>query len=336
MPPCIDLHCDTLYRLANSPNLFFKPSSESGTHITYPGLCASGTLLQCFAVFTDLCEHPEAPPTSFLKEQSDCFRHILSRSEGQLVHVRTAKELTNGIRQNKTCALLTLEESCLSETPAALLPELYSLGIRMATLTWDYSNLLATAATDAPPTLSGSSVALLNASSRPSGLTPCGYNFVEEAERLGILLDVSHLSDAGFYDLAAHTQKPFLASHSNARAVCNVPRNLSDNMLRILAERGGLAGLCLHEPFLVARPCSAEDISDALVLHVKHILSVAGPDILALGTDFDGTPGNRIIPDITHLHRLENLLEKAGLTTGQIEKIFYQNALRFFTEHLPR
>lgn len=256
-----------------------------------------------------------------------------------MMQIRSSSDLTDCIHQNKTGALLTLEESCLCKDPAASLPCLFSLGIRIATLTWDYSTpLCGSAANEAPknlrympPVPSAHTVFF----KENSGLTPYGFDFLAEAEHLGIILDVSHLSDKGFFDLVTHSKRPFLASHSNARSVCNVPRNLSDDMLRILAVRGGLTGLCLHEPFLVTKPCSDCDISDAIIHHVKHILNVAGSDVLALGTDFDGTPGNRIIPNVTHLFHLEQILKKAGLNSGTIEKLFYKNALRFLTENLP-
>ena len=339
MPPVIDLHCDTLYRLSHAPEQFFAPPDTPHSHISFSGLCGVGSLLQCFAVFTDLCELPSPSPLSALKEQLACFQTILSRSGGQLWQIKTASQLIECIRQRKTGALLTLEESCLSERPVSLLPELYELGIRMATLTWDYSTVLASSAANAAPVPLPHRYSFSRAFSPVSdshpGLTPAGFDFVEEAERLGILIDVSHLSDAGFRDVAAHSKRPFLASHSNSRAVCNVPRNLSDDMLRTLARRGGLTGLCLHEPFLTPTPHSSETVAEALVSHVKHILSVAGSEVLALGTDFDGTPGNSAVPNVTRLPHLADLFKKAGLTSGQIDNIFYQNALRFFRENLP-
>ena len=339
MLPFIDLHCDTLYRTASSPDRFFGSGASVSTHVFHSGLRENRCLLQCFAIFTDLCESPHRSPLVSLREQYACFRYILSGSKNSMVQIRNRSDLSACLRQNKTGALLTLEESCLCGTPVTLLPDLYSMGIRMATLTWDYSTLLAGSAAHTIPSpesfASPYTSALLSSGKAGTGLTAHGFAFLEEAERLGILIDVSHLSDRGFYHVAAHSRKPFLASHSNARSACNTPRNLSDDMLRILAERGGLTGLCLHEPFLASSPASAEDISEALGLHVKHILSVAGSDSLALGTDFDGTPGNRIIPDITKLSRLESILKKAGLTGSQIEKLFYQNALRFFRENLP-
>lgn len=339
MPPIIDLHCDTLYRLASAPERFFAPAGSHSSHISYHSLRAANSLLQCFAVFTDLCELPTASPLSFLTEQLRCFQKILSLSEGQLMQIRTFADLATCIRQGNIGALLTLEESCLSEQPVTLLPELYSLGIRIATLTWDYSNLLATSAAEALPVPYPHRFtfrsAFPKASESFSGLSPAGYAFLEEAERLGILIDVSHLSDAGFRDVAAHSKRPFLATHSNSRSVCNVPRNLSDDMLRTLANRGGLAGLCLHEPFLLSPSGSKNDPTEAIIAHVRHILSITGSEVLVLGTDFDGTSGNRSFPDISALPRLADLLKKAGVTSGQIDRLFYKNALRFFQENLP-
>ncbi|MBQ8316325.1 MAG: membrane dipeptidase, partial [Lachnospiraceae bacterium] len=339
MLPFIDLHCDTLYRTVSYPERFFASGAAVSTHVFHSGLLESRCTLQCFAFFTDLCESHDQPPLSSVQKQYDCFRHILSKAEKSMMQIKTRSDLAACLRQNKTGALLTLEESCLGSEPAALLSDLYSLGVRIATLTWDYSTILAGSAANAAPSPEGFASAytapLLKSATADTGLTPHGFSFLEEAEHLGIIIDVSHLSDRGFFDVATHSKKPFLASHSNARSVRDVPRNLSDDMLRILGNRGGLTGLCFHEPFLASSPCSAGNISEALIRHVKHILSIAGSDILALGTDFDGTPGNRIIPDVTKLFRLEDLLKKAGLTGSQIEKIFYKNALRFFRENLP-
>ena len=336
MPPVIDLHCDTLYRLSYAPERFFTDRSETSPHVSYSGLKTAGTLLQCFALFTDLCETANTVPTVPMEDQYTCFRRILDLSDGNLVQIRTASHLKDAIAKRKTGALLTLEESCLSENPVALLPGFFSMGVRIATLTWDYSNLLASSAVKEVPSYGPLPLfSSANSATAFPGLTPRGFEFISEAERLGIIIDVSHLSDESFYDVVSHSKKPFLASHSNARSVCNVPRNLSDDMLRILAKRGGLTGLCLHEPFLTSSSRSWDDIADALAKHVAHILSVAGSEVLALGTDFDGTPGNCAVPDAAHLYRLEHILTKAGLSAFQIENIFYKNALRFLTENLP-
>ncbi len=339
MLPFIDLHCDTLYRTVSSPERFFASGADTSTHIFHSGLCENRCLLQCFAIFTDLCESPDRPPLTSVREQYACFSHILTKSKESMMQIKTRSDLEACLRQNKIGALLTIEESCLDQKPASILSELQSLGVRIATLTWDYATLLGSSANNespSPEVYRSSHIApLLKSGKADTGLTSHGLDFLAEAERLGIIIDVSHLSDRGFYDVAIHSKKPFLASHSNARSVCNVPRNLSDDMLRVLATRGGLTGLCLHEPFLAAPPNSVEDIVEALVRHVKHILSVAGSDVLAIGTDFDGTPGNRAIPNVTKLSRMEDILKKAGLTGLQIEKLYYKNALRFLQENLP-
>jgi len=338
MTPSIDLHCDTLSKLCLTPCDFLSPNFAH-SHITLPGLRASGALLQCFALFTDLAQIGAESSFSPLQQQLACFHHFLEASDGALVQVFSYQDILENQRHGTLSALLTLEESCLSDNPVTLLPFLYSLGIRMATLTWNHPNLLGhPAAPQIPPaflrsqTHSCHGINLSNTSSL--GLTPSGFDFIAEAERLGILIDVSHLSDAGFYDVATHCNTPFLASHSNARAVCDVPRNLSDHMLRTLAEHGGITGLNLHEPFLVKGHASPEELLDALVRHATHIIHVAGIDTLALGTDFDGIPGNSVIPNVSHLFRLEHSLKKAGLTSGSLDKIFYQNALRFFHDCL--
>lgn len=339
MPPIIDLHCDTLYRLSSGPDRFFAPSGTGRTHISLAGLQNARSILQCFALFTDLCELPAPEPMSSFSKQRNLFQEILSRANGQLRHIKTASDLTDCIEKKAVGALLTLEESCLSEHPVSLLPKLYEQGIRMATLTWDYSTVLATSAVNAPPRpIPGCHLfpaAFSGIPERYPGLTPTGFDFLAEAERLGILIDVSHLSDAGFRDVAAHSRRPFLASHSNARSVCNVPRNLTDDMLRVLAERGGLAGLCLHEPFLTPLSNRKNEITEALLAHITHIFNVAGSEVLALGTDFDGTPGSSAVPDISRLPLFAEQLKKAGLSSGRIDHLFYKNALRFFKENLP-
>ena len=338
MVSVIDFHCDTLYKLAGSPDRFFLPAKQTGTHIFYEGLCSSGTLLQCFALFTDLYDTPFSSPVARLRTQLACFQKILTRSKGHMMQVRSAHQLASCLSQKKIGALLTVEESCLSNDPLELLPELASLGVRIATLTWDYPNLLASTALNVIPSQKQQAdnpfASLTKLHSPHTGLTPLGHDFLAEAERLGILIDVSHLSDASFYDIASHSKKPFLATHSNARSLCNHPRNLTDDMLRLIGKRGGVIGLTLYEPYLISVPATPEELLNALVRHAKHILSVAGSDALVLGSDFDGIPGNGAVSDITQLYRLEEAFLKAGLGSAIVDKIFYRNALSFLSSNL--
>jgi membrane dipeptidase len=276
--------------------------------------------LQCFALFTDLHQASKKAPLTTLLKQLSCFRTLLQHSDGRLAQVRSYRELCKNQSKGIISALLTLEESGLTECPPSLLPFLYNEGVRITTLTWNYPNVLGHPCV--PP------------KENKLGLTPLGFDFIAEAERLGILLDVSHLSDTGFFQLAAHTKRPFLASHSNARAVCNVPRNLTDRQLRLLADRGGIVGVNLHLPFLGVSSQHPEDILSAFVRHVLHIRRVAGSDTPAFGSDFDGIPANPAIPQVSLLPRLAHALKKAGCSADFCDKLFSGNALRLFQETL--
>ena len=163
-----------------------------------------------------------------------------------------------------------------------------------------------------------------------------GIEVIEEAERIGMMLDVSHLNDAGFMDVAKYTKKPFLASHSNARAICNHVRNLSDDFIRILSNRGGIIGINFYPNFLTKVPANCENPGtiDAIIEHIKHIEKIGGIDCISLGSDFDGIEGHAELPDCSYMYRLIDALHSAGFKEDAIEKICYKNALRFYRELL--
>ena len=157
---------------------------------------------------------------------------------------------------------------------------------------------------------------------------------VKEMNRLGIIIDVSHLSDAGFYDVLKYTTGPFVASHSNARAVCNHCRNLTDDMIRELAKRGGVTGINYAADFLREVPEGEKNFSyiSDMVKHIKHIVEVGGIDCVGLGSDFDGIEQNLEMKDASYLPQLADALRAEGFSEEDIEKIFYKNVLRVFKE----
>ena len=158
---------------------------------------------------------------------------------------------------------------------------------------------------------------------KDKGLTAFGEEVVAEMNRLGMIIDVSHLSDQGFYDVAELSGKPFIASHSNARAVTNHWRNLTDDMLRKLAEKGGVAGLNL-EPEFLGEVGSVE----AMTRHVIHMINAAGIEAVAIGTDFDGCSLLTAIKDAGDMHKLWDELSKAGLSGRDMDKIMHKNVER--------
>ena len=242
------------------------------------------------------------------------------------------------------------------------LGELYRMGVRMITLTWNFDNEIGHPNFDGflrerleeagerlrkctPGTegweqqrlaVQAARDACMHTPNVTGGLTPRGREFVEEMERLGIIPDVSHLSDAGFLDVLEVTRKPFVASHSNARAVCPNVRNLTDDMIRKLADRGGVMGLNFCPDFLEEKPVGEENPGTvaAVVRHAEHIAKVGGVEVLGLGSDFDGIPTHAQLPGAQGMERLWEALHGAGFTQDQLDRIFYGNVLRVYRDTL--
>lgn len=168
------------------------------------------------------------------------------------------------------------------------------------------------------------------------GLTKRGREFVAQMEMLGMIPDVSHLSDAGFYDVLETAKKPFVASHSNARAVCPNVRNLTDDMIRRLSERGGVMGLNFCADFLEEKSLGEKNSGtiEAVIRHAKHIVSVGGVEVLGLGSDFDGIGTHKELPGAQAMETLWQRLHRAEFTEDQLDKIFYKNVLRVYGDTL--
>ena len=183
---------------------------------------------------------------------------------------------------------------------------------RMLTLTWNGENELA------------------GGSAATGGLKPFGREALRELERCDIVADVSHLNDESFWNVVKAARRPLVATHSNSRKICNVPRNLTDDQFRCLAQQGGLVGLNFFTGFLRedAKSARLEDI----LRHAEHFLNLGGEDVLALGSDFDGADMPHDLPDCGALPQLAQRLREAfGFTLT--EKICYKNALDFWRRY---
>ena len=200
----------------------------------------------------------------------------------------------------------------------------YRLGVRMMTLTWNYENELGF-----PNEIINNKLVC------DRGLKDRGFEFIEEMENLGIIIDVSHLSDAGFYDILNNTKKPFVASHSNARSICNHRRNMTDDMIKKLADRGGVMGLNFYSNFLNENT-KFSDLSklDDMIKHLKHIKNIGGIEVIGLGSDFDGIDCKVEIENASKMQILAEKIKKEGFTEDEVEHIFYKNVLNLFKEIL--
>ncbi len=335
--PAVDMHCDTISALLamkrrgtySENNCLLK----NGLHVDLEKLERGGCFLQNFALFVALseCSDPFRECTAL----ADLYYEELEKNKDRIRPVYLYEDIEKNRAEGKLSALLTVEEGAVCKGRLGNLRLLYRLGVRMLTLTWNFPNELGWPNVRIPEKASGS-IPDFTTPDREHGLTETGFDFLEEMERLGMIVDVSHLSDAGFWDVARTAKKPFVASHSNARAVCGNVRNLDDDMIRALAEKGGVTGLNFCTSFLEEEK-ETEKVHgnlEVIAAHARHIVNIGGEDCLGLGSDFDGIQTNDAIPDTSCLPSLADALEKAGFSGRQIDKIFCENVLRVYREIL--
>ncbi|MDU4961185.1 MAG: dipeptidase [Sporomusaceae bacterium] len=307
----IDLHCDTVLKLWEDRKNGRLRSSRLG--VDAGKLIRAGALAQFFALFIDLQQH--ADPLAAVQSMATLFAGEVAANADCLAVAGSAADMEANRRQGKISCFLTLEEGGALAGRLENLQVVRELGVRLITLTWNYPN----------------EIGYPNHEWQYSrqGLTAFGRDVVEEMNRLGLVVDVSHLSDQGVFDVARICRRPFIASHSNARAIAVHSRNLTDEMIRIIAGSGGVVGLNLCPEFL-----GGDSGIGAMVSHVRHIINTGGSDCAALGTDFDGIEPPRELADIGQIGRLARALEQAGLTETEREKFFWRNAARVISDSM--
>ena len=327
------MHCDTISRLCDMLDTGAEDIRlrKSGLHIDLEKLRKSGYLLQNFALFVDIGRHDD-PWLRFCR-LADYYDEQLAENSDVIAPVLSFSDIEKNLAEGKLSSLLTVEEGAVCGGRIERLRAIYARGVRMMTLTWNYENELGC------PNISAGSAGLLSSQlTTPEagrGLTEKGMEFIFEMEKLGMIIDVSHFSDAGFWDIAECASKPFVASHSNARSVSPCVRNLTDDMIRALAEKGGVTGLNFCMDFLkLNRTGKKDELMDALCAHARHITVVGGEDVLGLGSDFDGIDTNGDLPDATCIPSLFDALKCAGFTPRQLDKIASGNVLRVYKDTL--
>lgn len=314
--PIVDLHCDTITcRVAHSQGR--DRLKASGGHLDIPRLRAGGAMLQCFAIFApaqpvgELAGVGRAPEAVY-QESHGWFTRELEENRESMGQVRCMEDVARNQAQGKIGAMLTLEDGAVIREVSQV-DQLYAQGVRMVALTWNFPNGLGHPNSPDPAKMG-------------LGLTELGRAVVARMEELGMVVDVSHLSDGGFWDVAAGCKHPFVASHSNARAVTDHPRNLTDSMLKALADRGGVVGLNFCNLFLGE---TGDSTCEAILRHALHIRKVAGVEALALGSDFDGISCGLEFGDYAGYPRLLRALE-GHFTPRELDGITHENALRVF------
>lgn len=326
-----DMHCDTIAELFDNQKKGEEGSLlENRLHLDLNRMEEGDYGLQNFALFTHLQRTEK--PFEHAMELADLFFCQMEAYEDKIGIVRSYQDIEKNWEAGRMSAMLTIEEGGVCQGNLSFLRTFYRLGVRMMTLTWNFPNELAypnriiwegpEAGTCTPDTT--------------HGLTETGIAFLEEMERLGMIIDISHLNDAGIWDVFKYTKKPFVASHSNARTVASHPRNLTDDMIRTLAERGGVAGINYCTDFLRDWKTGESKLSRVsdMVLHMKHMKQIGGIECIGLGSDFDGIGGELEMKSAKDLPLLEWEMKKQGFTSSETEAVFYKNVLRIYREIL--
>lgn len=315
--PFVDLHCDTLMQawFRFRRQVYSLPPAMSDVKRLRQG----GAKAQFFAIFLQSlrmkrCLGPLMQgDTSYIDTMVGIFRRTLAEHQEEIAFAGSYDQMEKNWQEGKVSAFLTIEDGREVQGRMERLEEYRRMGVRLLGLTWNYPNCFGYPNSQDPSVMK-------------RGLSDFGREAVGELNRLGIIIDVSHLSDGGFWDVAKLSKKPFVASHSNARALCPHTRNLTDEMIRAVGEAGGVIGLNHCPKFLY--PDSRENRVEDLVRHLLHIRNVGGRETAALGSDFDGISGKLALKGPQEYWKLTEALRKAGLSMDEIEVIYHKNAER--------
>ncbi len=339
-----DAHCDTVMKVVDEGADLLGPCEG---HISAPDLLAAGVGCQVFACFASLMEHGDG-----VAQRSRALLSAAAALDGQgpFVMPRSADQLAALADQpDRVGLLLAVEGGEALGGRVEAVAELAGLGVRYLTMAWGDNDLTGSA-------FGGG-----------KGLTGLGREVMAELERRRVLLDVSHMSDEAFADVAAAATRPFIASHSNCRAICDVPRNLSDDQLRAVARSGGVVGVNFVSGFLTAEAAAAQrpilkrylagvkddpgslsrrarqaDVEiegtpmpplSAVADHVDHVRQVAGLDAVAFGSDFDGfTFGPEGLRGCRDFPAVLQLLRGRGWSEADLNRLCWGNWLRVFSQ----
>ena len=306
--PVFDLHCDTALALLGRDMARTESLRSNQLHIDLERAATLGCYAQCFACFTTpFMEqwHNLSPVTVFERELAGITLQLEENSD-LIAQAFTPEDIEENRKNGKMSAVLTIEGPAGFGFDPAMLEMLYRVGFRITSLGWNESNVLA------------------GSHKTGEGLTDLGREYVREAQRLGMLVDVSHLSDKGFWDLMEITEAPIVATHSNSRAVCDHSRNLTDDMFLAICRTGGVAGFNQCAPFVGQKP----DL-DTVCDHILHFLELdpSGRHI-ALGGDLDGCDElPQGFEGVQSYPAMAARLLQRGVSPQTVEDIFWNNAL---------
>jgi membrane dipeptidase len=308
----VDAHCDTLTKIMeDNSNLF-----NNRFHADIERMQKSDNYVQFFAAFID----PEYDRVCSLKRAMqiiDKFYRQISLFKDHVELCLNYKDVDSTLKKRKVAAILSIEGGEALQGDLDILRIFYRLGVRSICLTWNFRNEIADGIKDE---ISG------------GGLTAFGRKVVKEMNSLGMIVDLSHISERGFWDVLEIADSPLIVSHSNAKKICSHNRNLSDEQIEAVKKNGGVIGINLY-PFFLNNSGNAS-LKD-VIKHIEHIVSLTGYDHIGLGSDFDGIECTPLeIKGVQDIYRLFEELEKLNYPGEFIEKFAGKNFLRVICQVL--
>ena len=319
----IDMHCDTLMKFTK------KSDTENLLHnsisVDFTRMKKGGALAQFFAMFLLPSEgawkHVGIDPLTdweYINRLSEQFYTDLEASKDLIAFAGNYDDMIANEKAGKMSAFLTIEDGRFIENDMANLVKSYEKGVRLITLTWNGINC-------------NGYPHVIDPATQPTNLTDFGKEVVHKMNEMGMLVDVSHLSDAGFWDvldICKKNGKPFVASHSNLRSLSPHTRNLTDDMLKALSEAGGCTGINFAPGFLDPDITAQKSKIAHMAQHALRMKEIGGIEVVALGSDLDGITGELEIDSIDKMPMLFDEFKKVGFTESEIEKIAYHNVAR--------
>ena len=303
-----DGHCDTILKCYLEGGGLRRQTG----HLDLERRRGKGRWAQFFATFGSPEDMPDRSLWEVFLEEYALFRSEIDANADLVTFCRTGAEAEAAFAAGKTAAFLSAEGAELLDCDLEKLRMAHRMGVRIVNITWNHPNAL-----------SGT-----NAEEPDRGLSEQGRAFVKTMGELGMLVDVSHLSDPGFWDVMEITNRPVVATHSNSRAVCPHPRNLTDEQFTAIINTNGVAGLNMYAGFLGDDP----DF-DTVVSHLEHFLALGGENNVSMGGDWDGiTSMPRGMNGIQDMEKLYEHLLRRNYSETLLEKVFYSNLMRVVNE----
>jgi membrane dipeptidase len=312
----VDLHCDSIIGVVDK-GLNLSVRNEVG-HLDIPRMKEGGIDVQCFAAWVSKEYYPDR---SFERAMRliDGFKKFVKENK-EIEQAFNSEDIRRINEQDKIAAIPAIEGGSALEGKLSNLDYFYELGVRYITLTWSYSNQIADGIYEKFP----------NSRKSNQGLTDFGREVIKRMDELGVLIDVSHLSEKSFWQVVNCSEDPIIASHSSVWELCNHPRNLKDEQIKAIAEKGGVIGINFYPPFLnESKRATLEDV----IKHINYVVDLVGVDYVSLGSDFDGissTPEG--LEDVSCFPAITQRLFEEGCSKSDIEKIMGGNFLRVFKE----